>query len=285
MALIEKNNTFYMSQSVHIKHDIRSEDAQPYHAHTHNFVEFVYMLRGTCIHTIDETDYPVKRGDLLIINYNHRHNIAGGPGEFINILLKPEYISRNLINQDNAFALLNLAEFTDFQKTLDENKCKVTFTGEERDVVETLIFQMEAELQKQQPGYALSSRSLLNSLLVMIFRKMSLLLAEEFYDISDALLVYLTEHCGDKIAMADVAKQLHYDPAYFSRRFKAFAGVSFSAYLKNARILRAKHLLCNTGMKISDICQEVGYTDKTKFFRDFFQLTDMTPLAYRKSKK
>lgn len=286
MVIIEKNNTYYMSETAGIRHGFIAENDEPCPAHSHDFIEFIYTLRGGCVHTIDGTEYPVKRGDLLIVNYNQSHSFSGYcEAEFVNIFLKPEYISASLANQENAFALLNLTEFTDFRKTLDETRRMVSFTGQERDTVETAISNLESELNQIQPGYALSSRSWLNLLLVMIFRKMSLLLAENFSGISDELLVYIKAHCGEKLSLSSLAQRCHYNPSYFSRRFKIFTGESFSTYLKKVRIERAAYLLDSTTMKIGDICTEVGYTDKTRFYRDFRGETGITPLAKRKSKK
>lgn len=286
MPIIEKNNTFYMSENARIRHDVLECDAKPYHEHSHDFVEFVYMLRGRCTHTVDGIAYPMKRGDLLIVNYNQRHNRSGGDAaEYINILLKPEFISQSLADQDNAFALLNLTEFADFKKTLDETKCKVTFSGAERDTVESIIINLEQELKNAAPGYALSAHSWLNLLLVLIFRKMSLLLAENFDGVSDELLVYIKEHCGERLTLNDIANRCYYNPSYFSRTFRQFTGTSFTEYLKKVRIERAVHLLSTTSMKVADVCQEVGYTDKTKFFKHFRSLVGMTPLQLRKSKK
>ena len=48
-------------------------------------------------------------------------------------------INQSLAKEENAFALLHLAEFEEFSKILDESKCKVTFTGDERDRIEAII--------------------------------------------------------------------------------------------------------------------------------------------------
>ena len=69
---------------------------------SNDFVEFVYILKGSCVHVINGESYPVKRGDMVIINYNQSHSFFGSPGtEFIEILMKPEYINEALINQEN----------------------------------------------------------------------------------------------------------------------------------------------------------------------------------------
>ena len=135
MSIVEKNNKFFMSDDVSITHNVRDKNTVKYHEHYHDFVEMIYILHGKCIHTVDGKDYPMRRGDFLIVNYNQKHSISGASDvEYINILLKPEYISRSLVSKENAFVLLHLSEFEDFRKILDENKQKRSFRVKNRGI-------------------------------------------------------------------------------------------------------------------------------------------------------
>ena len=97
-------------------------------------------------------------------------------------------------------------------------------------------------------------------------------------------LRYIKEHCTEKLSIEMFSKKGHYNPSYFSRAFKKYTGVTFTEYLKQARINLACELLLNTNTKIDDIYTEVGYSDKTKFFKHFKEYTHTTPLKYRKGK-
>ena len=280
MGVQLRDGTYYLTTTAGIRHNTESHRCRE---HSHDFIEIVYVLRGKCVHTIDGKAYPAKKGDMLIINYDQRHSIEGGAGEYINIFLKPEYLSENLTEQCNAFALLDLVEFSDFKKNLAEIKNMITFAGFERTTVENLLANLENELQTNPAGYEVSVRSWFNLLLVMIFRKMSQQLAERFNGISAELLMYLKTHCREKLEMQDIAKECNYNSSYFSRIFREFTGVSFRDYLKQVRIEKAAILLAGTTMQVLDICYEVGYSDKTKFFQHFKEIHGLSPLAYRKS--
>lgn len=77
MPIIEKNNKFYMSDNVQIMHQSKLPGEIAYHKHYHDFVELVYTLKGKCVHNVDGTDYSVKHGDLIFINYGKSHSILG----------------------------------------------------------------------------------------------------------------------------------------------------------------------------------------------------------------
>lgn len=286
MPVIEKDNKFYMSDYFTIEHNERDAGNVSYHEHYHDFVELVYTLRGRCIHKINGVEYSVKRGDMLFINYNQSHSINGiGDNYYINILLKPEYINMGLVNQENAFALLNLNGFDDFIKILDESKSKVTFSGEERDRIEEIISVIKKETEEKNPGYDLAIRSELNLLLIMVFRKMSLAIDEGIGGIDEKLLAYIHQHSAEKLSLTDVAKKCSYNSSYFSRAFKEYTGCTFTAYLKKVRMEKAMQLIEATNLKITDIYEQVGYSDKTKFFAHFKSFAGVSPLNYRKSKK
>ena len=41
---------------------------KPEEEHTHKFIELVYTLNGKGIHKIDDQEYRIKGGDMLLIN-------------------------------------------------------------------------------------------------------------------------------------------------------------------------------------------------------------------------
>ena len=82
----------------------------------------------------------------------------------------------NIADQLNAFALLDLVEFSVFKQTLAEIKNVVSFSDFERTTIENILLNLETEMHEMPVGYAISTRSWFNLLLVMVFRKMSLLL-------------------------------------------------------------------------------------------------------------
>lgn len=284
MSVFEKNNKFFISDNAYVFSVNTNSEGFP--EHKHDFVEMVYMLKGKCVHIIDGKEYPVRRGDLVIINYHQTHSIkSSDETTYVNILMKPEYINKSLTNHENAFALLHLSEFEDFRKILDESKCKVSFEGEERSRIEESIDAIIKEIKEKAPGHELAVCSQLNILIIMIFRKMSLKLDVFFDGVSDRLLSYINQHCCEKLTLENVSGMCSYAPAYFCRIFKDFTGENFTSYIKKVRIKKAAELLVTTEINVTDIIYRVGYSDKTKFFSHFKAIMGMTPLKYRKSKK
>ena len=119
----------------------------------------------------------------------------------------------------------------------------------------------------------------------MFFRKTSVSFGETFDGISDSLLAYIKSHLDENLTLDEITSRCSYNKSYFSRIFKSYTGVTFTEYLKRERIKKASKLLIDTTLPADKISVQVGYTNKTKFFKDFKTLTGKTPIQYRKSKK
>ena len=88
-------------------------------------------------------------------------------------------------------------------------------------------------------------------------------------------------YCG--FTREDVALALHFNPDYLSRVFKKETGKILSDYITFCRIKAAKKLLEDTGDKIGDIADRLGYSQFSHFAKVFRSITGMSPQEYRKS--
>lgn len=264
---------------------VKVTDAKDESRHVHCFIELVYILRGRSVQNVDGVEYPVSRGNLLLINESQQHSMVCHPGtDYINVLMKPQIISESIAQTANAFSLLALKDFSEFKNTVDRSNCCVRFEGDERDRMEMLLLWLLREQKENRSGGDLMLRSGLNMLLIQVFRKMALPMHPANQKIDHLLLSYLQKHCAEKISLEDVAEHCGYDPSYFSRLFKRTTGKNFTDYITDCRIDKACSLLEETMQSVDSIIVTCGFSDRTKFFRQFAQRTGFTPLKYRKSK-
>jgi len=281
VALKRERNKFYIDEGCFVS-EMRNGSSYP--LHTHDFLEIVYIFSGRSIHTIDGIQYPAGTGDALFINYGSTHSFeANGKMHYANILIKPEFISESLKGVENAFALLELDSFKAFAKMVNQNDRILHFSAAERRQIESLLLLVHAEQDSDRPGKELMLHSLFNTLLTLVFRKMALPMKTELA-IGAELLRYIRENCAAPLTLEEIAAENHYNPAYFSRLFKKQTGYNFTEYVSACRVELACKLLQETELKIGDIAAEVGFSDRTKFFRVFAEHTGTTPLKFRKSK-
>ncbi len=87
------------------------------------------------------------------------------------------------------------------------------------------------------------------------------------------------------VTLDEIAAKLNITPEYLGGLFHREVGETFSSYIKNYRIKKAKGLLIGTDMKIYDISTAVGYADSKYFSRVFREMTGQLPADFRKLNK
>ena len=96
---------------------------------------------------------------------------------------------------------------------------------------------------------------------------------------------YILDNYSEELRLETVAREVHLSPTYFSALFKKMTGCSFAKYLTRVRIAKAKELLENTDISVTDIAFQVGFNDPAYFAGIFRREFGLTPLAYRKLKR
>lgn len=256
--------------------------------HTHEFVEMVYILGGEGTHMINNSEYHVARGDLLFINYKQIHSFTTPKKmTFFNILLDPEFISRELINSQNAFEFLSLSAFSDFREKCDRNTSLVNFSGSEREFIESLLCTLENECKSADAGCETLIRSGLNMLLTFVFRKFSQSASSEKgkEPITNAIIGYINEHLSENISLESLAQQSFYNPSYFSRMFKEKYGITLTAYIRKTRLERAAEMLLDEKIPISKISELSGFGSTTTFYKKFKEAYGVSPTEWKSNEE
>lgn len=96
------------------------------------------------------------------------------------------------------------------------------------------------------------------------------------------VLDYITAHYGEEdLSTAQIAESFHFSPAYMNVLFKQEMKVTLKQYLSNYRLEKAKKLLEQDYMKITEIAVRCGYANANYFAKVFRDAEGMTPVEYR----
>lgn len=99
--------------------------------------------------------------------------------------------------------------------------------------------------------------------------------------IARAALKYIEGHYAEHLSLSEVAQSVYVSQWHLSKLINRHLGRSFLDIVNNLRIERAKALLTDPALRVSEIAYEVGFADVAHFSRNFKKLTGKTPLAYR----
>lgn len=92
---------------------------------------------------------------------------------------------------------------------------------------------------------------------------------------------YLAEHQQDPISMKAMAERVHFSPCYFCKLFKKQTGLTFTEYRTRTRIEKAKQLLQNHQLRVSEAAFEAGFNSIPYFNRAFHHHVGCSPSQYR----
>lgn len=92
---------------------------------------------------------------------------------------------------------------------------------------------------------------------------------------------YLESRYMDDISLSDIAGELKYSDAYFSKVFKKCFNKGFIVYLTELRIEKSKILLEDFFVNIKDISAKVGFRDSNYYTKVFKRMEGLTPSEYR----
>jgi AraC-like DNA-binding protein len=95
---------------------------------------------------------------------------------------------------------------------------------------------------------------------------------------------FIQEHSDEELSLTKVAKFVNISPNYLSEKFKEVTGVNFVDYIARHRIEKARELLQNLNLRISEIAFAVGFQSLSQFNRVFRKLVGKSPTAYRAAK-
>lgn len=92
---------------------------------------------------------------------------------------------------------------------------------------------------------------------------------------------YMKAHYNEKIRLVDVADEVYVSQWHLSKLLNRITGQNFSELLNAIRIEKAKELLHDPQLRISDIAEQVGFVDLAHFSRVFKKIEGISANEYR----
>lgn len=239
--------------------------AQEVGRHTHSEHEFFLPLQGEIsVHSVD-TEAKAGPGKLLYVPPQLDHSFtssAQGSGERVIWLIDDKLWKKhtNLNFKPTAFSHNSLA----------------------KEILFYLLLHPSAEGAKYFISALLAA--LIDSLKSAQVLASAINVEHLGAKVQDARVRQAVEMLVEKmsdITIPQVAKECGLSSRNFSRLFLQEAGMSAKDFLILSRVSRAKELLLQSRMTITDISMEVGYNSLSKFIDTFRKITGVLPSDFR----
>jgi AraC-like DNA-binding protein len=92
---------------------------------------------------------------------------------------------------------------------------------------------------------------------------------------------FIHAHSNEELSLTKVAKAVNISRNHFCEKFKQVTGVNFVDYVARTRFEKARVLLQDTDLRVSEIAFATGFQSLSQFNRVFKKLSGKSPTEYR----
>ena len=253
--------------------------------HFHNEYEIFYLIEGEREFFFDNRSYTVKAGSLILVNENDIHMtraISDEDDGHNRVIL---YINKQKMKElDALFPNINLLKF------FREQYGVFHLTEEQQNQFLDLYESLKIEFQdRDNHSTTVASMKILMYFIEFIRTNKAHKLIDvpshistkykTIYAVSD----YISEHYTEPLSLKSLADDFFLSKYYLCRTFKEVTGYGINEYIHIHRIKKAKQLLEESSLSISEISQKLGYESLTHFEKIFKTYMTISPLKYRKT--
>ena len=95
------------------------------------------------------------------------------------------------------------------------------------------------------------------------------------------IVSYINNNINNKIKISDLAKQTKYESQHFDRLFTQYIGTTPYKYIQDKKIEKAKALLIDTKIPVTQISYDIGFKSHSNFNEVFKKATGKSPKKFR----
>lgn len=253
--------------------------------HTHEFVEFNYMLSGSCTQYVNDKKVVLNEGEIILLDKDiiQRIDPLSQNDLLINILLKDESITTDIvINMVKSTGLVN--EFLmNASNKAGKHDAFIHFHCGENHEIQEIIQHLILEYFQKRRYYMRAANLLLSLLLIELTRAIE----EESldnYQKNDEEIINILKYIDinfRQLSLRDLAKEFGYNANYIGNKLKKETGRTFQDLINSAKYQTALELMQETDKSIEEIAYDIGFNSLPSLYKLFARFTDKTPKQVR----
>lgn len=261
----------------------RVTDYFDFHWHYHPELELTFIEKGNGTRLVGDHTESFSDGDLVLIGSNLPHTWVSESKEEKQSAIVIQF-RQALISEKQ----LEMPEFAGIKKLFSRSYRGIYFnekTAKEFNPILSNILELKgleklAELWRVL--HLLSKKRNYRLLSSPIYRPS---LGTDSESRIDRACQFIHNNFTRKIPLDEISQTVGLTPTSFCRFFKKMTGKSFTDYVNDLRVSRARKLLTESEVNISEIAYSSGFESMTHFNRIFSKKNEMPPREYRKKVK
>jgi len=254
-----------------------------------NFFELVLIKEGEGTQCINYNEYAYAAGSIFLLPPLQCHSFQIDlPSSFIFLRFTSDFFRRarpNGVNQEAWFgeAAYILANYNQLPGDIIHNEL-------DRQHIRTLIGLIQMENGNHRWESTGLIKSLMTSILEILLRNIkqsafsTLNPATSTDDRIIRMLSYINENIANPplLKVEQLAKTFHLSPTYLSEYFRKQVKVPLRQYIIKAKLKLVEIRLLNSSYSLSEIAEELGFTDASHLSKTFKKYTGISVREFRR---
>mgnify|MGYP002794221648 CR=1 FL=1 len=258
--------------------------------HNHNYVEMIYVCKGTVTNIINDEKICMKAGEIMMMNQQVYHELLPAEKEDIavNIMFVPVFFDEvyNMMG-DNRI----LADFV--VSCLNGNRARgqylylqVSDVVQVQNLMENIVYSL---VYHKNGGYTGNRetkmiQATLGVLFMNLIQNWERIYGQKHESYESNLIRtvnnYIDCHYREG-SLSELCSLTHNTMSGLSKMIKKATGSTFLELMQQKRFDKTTQLLEESSISIEEILHMVGYENSSYFYRKFYERKHMTPRKYR----
>ncbi|MDF2155184.1 helix-turn-helix domain-containing protein [Vibrio sp. CAU 1672] len=255
--------------------------------HRHDFSELFLVVSGSGKHTVADQEYPLRQGDVFVINGDIEHGFRDVDKlKIINLMFDASTPFFELPSMRQLSGYQAMFKVEPIARQSKEYQAKLTLSQPQFGEIEQLLMQIHHEYQQGTAGFEVMLTSLMQQLVIALsrlYQNQTQDLPQTTLALSRAL-VFIEQHFNEiGISSETIAQAAFISKRQLERLFRQFLNTSPNQYLRETQLNHALKLLNQENERpVQQVAELCGFADSNYFSKCFKQRFQQSPRTYRK---
>src|ERR1700750_1196163 len=271
-------DVLYQPYSIHFE----TLDTFPEKESRKNFFELVFILSGTGRHCINKPSFSYSDNHMFLLTPQDCSQFwIDSTTRFFFLQFSNIYLKDSSISKENIQRLEFIMENANHKPgCILKNQSDKTLI---RPIVEALI----REAVNKDVYHSDITAQLVNTLIVVVARNIAKYLPQKIDETSESRIINILNYIQsniyepEMIRTESISKAFGFSENYLGKYFKKHSGETLQSYVNNYKTTLIEHRLKHSDRRITEIADELGFTDESHLNKFFKAQRGKSPKAFR----
>ena len=250
---------------------------------SHDFWEMVYVDKGSvAVKCDDEKEIILKQGEVIFHKPNEFHSIRSyesSPNFFVISFVSS---SLSMVYFEKLWSSLSSSQKNIISSIIDEAE-KSYYITKNDPTIRKILRKKDAPLGSEQLIKNYFELLLISFLRSLEREKKNVIpVSSETEPLICAIKEYINSRCEENIRIEEICEAFGYSKSFLCRFFKSHTSDSLSAYANKVKMAKARELLRDNTLNISEISSRLSFENPQYFARAFKRDCGMTPTEWKR---